>query len=70
MCRQIRERFPQLKVMVGVFGFAGDAAKAKIRFERTQPDRLSTSLAEAVAHVEELACPSPEAASLAACGQQ
>ena len=33
--------------------------KAKARFERTQPDRLSTSLAEAVEHVRELAGPKP-----------
>ncbi len=54
MCRQIRERFPNLKVVVCVWGFSGDAEKAKGRFERAQPDRLSVSLAEALAHVEEL----------------
>jgi predicted PurR-regulated permease PerM len=66
MCRQIRERFPKLKVVVCVFGFGGDAAKAMVRFERTQPDRLSTSLAEAVKHVEELVCGTPEAVPLVA----
>jgi hypothetical protein len=54
MCKQIRERFPKLKVVVGVWGFSGDVEKAKARFERTQPDRLSTSLAQAVEHVQEL----------------
>ena len=54
MCKQIRERFPKLKVVVCVWGFTGDAQKAITRFERTQPDRLSTSLAEAVAHVLEI----------------
>jgi hypothetical protein len=54
LCKQIRERFPKLKVMVCIWGFAGDAQKAKARFERTQPDRLSTSLAEAIDHIEEL----------------
>jgi len=54
MCKQIRERFPRLKVVVCVWGFSGDKHKATARFERTQPDRLCTSLAEAVAHVEEL----------------
>ena len=57
MCKQIRERFPKLKVVVCVWGFSGDTEKAMARFERTQPDRLSTSLAEAVEHVQELACP-------------
>jgi predicted PurR-regulated permease PerM len=54
MCKQIRERFPKLKVVVCVWGFSGDTQKAKARFERTQPDRLSTSLAEAAGHVQEL----------------
>jgi hypothetical protein len=31
-----------------VWGFKGDTEKAKARFERTQPDRLLTNLAEAV----------------------
>jgi predicted PurR-regulated permease PerM len=66
MCRQIRERFPKLKVVVGVWGYSGDTQKAMARFERTQPDRLSTSLAEAVEHVQELASPKPAAAPLVA----
>jgi predicted PurR-regulated permease PerM len=60
MCKQIRERFPKLKVVVCVWGFSGDAQKAKARFERAQPDRLSTSLAEAMQHVEELLSPAPK----------
>jgi hypothetical protein len=66
MCKQIRERFPKLKVVVCIWGFNGDTHKAMARFERTQPDRLSTSLAEAVAHIQELASPKPEAAPLVA----
>jgi len=66
MCRQIRECFPKLKVVVCVWGFSGDTQKAMARFERTQPDRLSTSLAEAVEHVKELVRPKPEAAPLVA----
>jgi hypothetical protein len=66
MCRQLRERFPKLKVVICVWGFSGDTRKAMARFDRTQPDRLSTSLAEAVEHVEELVRPKPEAAPLVA----
>ena len=66
MCKQIRERFPKLKVAICVWGFSGDTRKAMARFERAQPDRLSTSLAEAVEHVQELAAPKPEAAPLVA----
>jgi CheY-like chemotaxis protein len=61
VCKQIRERYPKLKVMVCAWGFTGDAQKAKARFERTQPDRVSTSLAQAVEHVEELLGRKPEA---------
>ena len=66
MCKQIRERFPKLKVVVCVWGFSGDASKAKARFERTQPDRLSTSLAEAVEHVHELVHPAAKATPMVA----
>ena len=66
MCKQIRERFPKLKVVVCVWGFSGDTHKAKARFERTQPHRLSTSLAEALGHVQELVGPKPEATTLIA----
>jgi predicted PurR-regulated permease PerM len=66
MCKQIRERFPKLKVVVCVWGFSGDTDKAKARFERAQPDRLSTSLATALEHVQELARPKPAAAPLVA----
>jgi predicted PurR-regulated permease PerM len=66
MCKQIRERFPKVRVMVCVWGFGGDAEKAKARFERTQPDRLSTSLAQAVDHVRDLLHPATEAAPLVA----
>jgi hypothetical protein len=48
--------------VVCVWGFGGDLHKAMTRFERTQPDRLSTSLAEALTHVQELVHPNPEAA--------
>ena len=57
MCKLIRERFPKLKLVVGVWGFGGDTEKAKARFERTQPDRLLTSLAQAVEQIQELIRP-------------
>jgi hypothetical protein len=59
MCKQIRERFPKLKVVVCVWGFSGDKHKAIARFDRTKPDRFSTSLAEAVEHIQELVCAKP-----------
>jgi len=66
MCKQIRERFPKLQVVVCVWGFGGDTQKAMARFDRTLPDRLSTSLAEAVGHVQELVRSKLEVAPLVA----
>jgi hypothetical protein len=66
MCKQIRERFPRLKVVVCLWGFSGDKEKAKARFERTQPARLATSMAEALEHVQELVRPKPKANPLVA----
>jgi len=66
MCKQIRDRFPKLKVVVCVWGFSGDTRKAMARFERTQPDRLSTSIAEAVEHIQELAGAKSEVSPLVA----
>jgi predicted PurR-regulated permease PerM len=54
MCKLVRERFPKPKLVVGVWGFSGDTEKAKARFERTQPDRLLTSLGQAVEQIQEL----------------
>ena len=55
LCRQIRERYPKVKLVVGVWGFKGDTEKAKARFERTQPHRLLTSLAQAIVQIDALA---------------
>jgi hypothetical protein len=57
MCKLIRERFPKVKLVAGVWGFSGDTEKAMVRFERTQPDRLLTGMAQAVAQIRELLQP-------------
>jgi predicted PurR-regulated permease PerM len=57
MCKLIRERFPKLKIVIGVWGYSGDTEKAKARFERSQPDLLLTSLAQAVEQIQELIRP-------------
>jgi hypothetical protein len=62
MCKLIRERFPKPKLVVGVWGFSGDTEKAKARFERTQPDRLLTSMAQAVEQIQELIRGKPSSA--------
>jgi len=57
ICKQMRGRFPKVKLVTGVWGFKGDTEKAKARFERNQPDRLLTSLAQALEQIEELVSP-------------
>jgi len=57
LCKQIRGRFPKVKLIVGVWGFKGDTEKARTRFERTPPDLLVTSLTQALDQVEELIYP-------------
>jgi predicted PurR-regulated permease PerM len=54
ICKQIRGRFPGITIVACVWGFTGDTEKAKARFERNQPDRLLTSLAQALEQIEEL----------------
>jgi hypothetical protein len=57
MCKLIRERFPKVKLVVGVWGISGDTEKAMVRFDRTQPDRLLTSMAQVVEQIQELLQP-------------
>jgi hypothetical protein len=48
LSRQLRARFPLTKLVVGVWGFAGDAQVALERFQAPRPDQLVTSLEQAV----------------------
>jgi predicted PurR-regulated permease PerM len=45
---QLRRRFPKIRIVIGIWGFSGDANRAIQSFEPGPPDRLVTSLAEAV----------------------
>jgi hypothetical protein len=58
--RQLKIKFPKAKVVVGVWGFAGDVQQALDRFEKP-PDRILTSLADAIEYFR----PSPQPASVA-----
>jgi predicted PurR-regulated permease PerM len=57
--RQLRMKFPNAKVVVGVWGFAGDVQQALDRFEQP-PDRILTSMADAIEYFN----PSPEPPSV------
>lgn len=49
--RQLQIRFPKTKVIIGVWGFTGDTGRALLRFQPSPPDKLVTSLTEAVKSV-------------------
>ena len=51
LCQRIRVHLPQIKILAGIWGFAGDLDKAKERFGTTRPDRVVTSLAQAVEQI-------------------
>ena len=53
LSRELQMRFPRAKVIVGVWGFAGDTERAMQRFQPSRPDKLVTSLAGAVKFVAE-----------------
>jgi len=53
LMRQLHLRFPQTKVMVGVWGFSGNTERALRRFQPTRPHSLVNSLAAAVRYVAE-----------------
>jgi predicted PurR-regulated permease PerM len=63
LSRQLRGRFPLTRIVVGVWGYAGDATVALERFPTPRPEHLVTSLEQAVQTVEEwggpMACPVP-----------
>jgi predicted PurR-regulated permease PerM len=48
LCHRLRGRFPNTRIMVGVWGFSGDNEKALHRFHPSLPDKLVISLAEAI----------------------
>jgi hypothetical protein len=48
LSRQLRARFPLTRIVVGVWGFAGDANVALERFPLPRPEYLATSLEQAM----------------------
>jgi hypothetical protein len=51
VCRQLRTHFPRTRIILGVWGFAGDAERALERFQAPRPDCLVTTLEQAVSAV-------------------
>ena len=48
LSHQLRARFPGIRLVVGVWGFAGETERAMERFQTPRPDKLVTSLADAI----------------------
>jgi predicted PurR-regulated permease PerM len=48
LSHQLRARFPGIRIVVGVWGFAGETERALERFQAPRPDKLVTSLADAI----------------------
>jgi hypothetical protein len=48
LSHRLRVRFPGIRIVVGVWGFAGETERAMERFHEPRPDTLVTSLADAV----------------------
>jgi hypothetical protein len=51
LSQQLQIRFPKTRIVVCVWGFTGDTERSVQRFQPSPPDKLVTSLAEAVRFV-------------------
>jgi predicted PurR-regulated permease PerM len=53
LCKQLRHRFPKMKIVLGLWGFPGGVAKAQERVGLSCADIIGTSLAQIVSLVGE-----------------
>jgi predicted PurR-regulated permease PerM len=53
LCQRIRMHLPEIRILVGIWGYAGELDKAKERFGGRRPDRVVASLAQAVEQIGE-----------------
>ena len=53
LCRRVRQRFPELKILVGLWAADGDVAKAAVRLKAAGADEVVTTLHGAVQRVRE-----------------
>jgi predicted PurR-regulated permease PerM len=68
ICQRVRLHLPEIKVLVGVWGFNGDMNKAQERFGGARPDALVSSLAQALEQIS--AWPEQSAANVGQSAQQ
>jgi predicted PurR-regulated permease PerM len=53
LTQRVRLHLPEIKILAGVWGFAGDASKAQQRFGGARPDAIVSTLAHAVDQISE-----------------
>jgi hypothetical protein len=53
ICQRVRLHLPEIKLLVGIWGFNGDLNKAHERFGGARPDAVVASLAEALEQISE-----------------
>lgn len=58
--RSIRIRYPQLRLMIGIWGYMDDIGKASLKISRGDAVHVSTTLADAVAQVHSFAAPAEQ----------
>ena len=51
LCQQLQVRFPQTKILVGVWGFSGDVKLAARRFQSVAPDICVTKFSQALQYL-------------------
>jgi predicted PurR-regulated permease PerM len=51
LSRELRVKFPGVKVVIGVWGFGGETKRALLRFQPSAPDKFVRSLAEALEYL-------------------
>jgi predicted PurR-regulated permease PerM len=54
LSRELRSRFPKLPTIVAIWGFTGDPNKAVAQLEPGRPEKILTTLAEAVERISEI----------------
>ncbi|HWP45852.1 MAG TPA: AI-2E family transporter [Candidatus Limnocylindrales bacterium] len=54
LCKRLRNRFPEVKILVGLWHAKGDIEKAKARLRGAQADQVVTTLSEAIEQIRQL----------------
>lgn len=55
LCKRLHQKFPDLAIVVGLWGFSGGVLKAQERVGPACTDAVATTLAEALLHIRRLA---------------